>query len=318
MTTKEEQQFVLKYVNASYYDHSKLLKYLSMHKIVGNEVFAYCDKRINREGSPTYSNWLDDESGHMPLSVPEFVKRVPFYFYTGNVEAKDADSIGSLHCIFSACCKRILDAEIDIEKIYSDLEYAFYHLNLPLKKIFNYWISQFGIISGDGFLQWCHYLHLCEQFGTPDYFPDRFITSYNRLLERAGLNPIVYEICDFGFCEPFRRDGKIIEFWGKFPCDENGTPIMKWIGIKATDIVKCSCDCEKSKHGYLRLEISPKTVIHVLNFYNRDSHCPDEWYQVYAGPLTMNFDHTVLKTYRRMIGYSQESVALAIGTTVRT
>ena len=44
----------------------------------------------------------------------------------------------------------------------------------------------------------------------------------------------------------------------------------------------------------------------------------DEWYQVYAGPMTMCFDHTVLRERRKALGYSQEDVALAIDTTVRT
>ena len=69
---------------------------------------------------------------------------------------------------------------------------------------------------------------------------------------------------------------------------------------------------------FLSLEITPKTVIHVLNFYNDRDDNFDEWYQIYAGPLTMYFDHTVLKDRRKKMGYSQEEVALAIDTTVRT
>ena len=93
---------------------------------------------------------------------------------------------------------------------------------------------------------------------------------------------------------------------------------MKWIGIKATNVSKCSCTCKKSKRGFLEVEISPKTVIHVLNFYNNTDDKKDEWYQVYAGPLTMCFDYTVLKDSRKKLGYSQEEVALAIDATVRT
>ena len=313
MITKEEKQFILKYVDDTYYDQEKLIKYLNMHDIVGNEIFSYCDKRAFRKDRPTYSTWLDDEDGYIPLPVSNFVKRIPFYFYVKDVESMDLDNMGTLHYIFSASSEKR-----DIETIYSNLEYAFYHMNLPLNRIFSYWINQFGVVSGDGFFQWCHYLHLCEKHGESDYFPERFITAYNEILEESGLDPIIYEITETGFYEPFMRNGRSIKFEGRFPCDKDGKPIMKWIGIKATDVKKFCCSCEKSKQGYLSFEISPKTVIHVLNFYNNNDDTTDEWYQVYAGPMTMRFDHTVLRERRKKLGYSQEDVALAIDTTVRT
>lgn len=313
MITKEEKQFILKYVDANHYDQEKLIKYLSMHDIVGNEIFSYCDKRAYRKDQPTYSTWLDDEEGYVPLSVSDFIRRAPFYFYAKDVESMDLDNMGTLHYIFSASSEKR-----DIEDIYYNLEYAFYHLELPLNRIFSYWINQFGVISGDGFFQWCHYLHLCEEYEDSDYFPERFITSYNEMLEKAGLDPIIYEINMTGLYEPFMREGRCIKFEGIFPCDENGNPIMKWIGVKATNVEKLSCSCEKSKRGYLSLEITPKTVIHALNYYNSDEDDEDVWYQVYAGPMTMRFDHTILRERRKKLGFSQEDVALAIDTTVRT
>ena len=313
MITKEEKQFILKYVDAVHYDQEKLIKYLNMHDIVGNEIFSYCDKRAYRKDQPTYSTWLDDEDGYVPLSVSDFIRRIPFYFYAKDVESMDLENMGTLHYIFSASSEKR-----DIEDIYYNLEYAFYHMDLPLNRIFSYWINQSGVISGDGFFQWCHYLHLCEEYGHSDYFPDRFITSYNEMLEKAGLDPIIYEINMTGLYEPFVREGRCIKFEGIFPCDENGNPIMKWIGIKATNVEKLSCSCEKSKRGYLSLEITPKTVIHALNYYNSDEDDEDVWYQVYAGPMTMRFDHTILRERRKKLGFSQEDVALAIDTTVRT
>ena len=80
MITKEQKQIVLKYVDASYYDQDKIIKYLGMHDIVGNEIFAYCDRRTLRDDRPSYSAWLDDEYGYIPLSVSDFAKRIPFYF----------------------------------------------------------------------------------------------------------------------------------------------------------------------------------------------------------------------------------------------
>lgn len=318
MITPEEEKIILQYVDDSYYDRDKLIKYLSMHDIVGNEVFAYCDRKAQRKHKQTYSNWLDDDKGYSPLPVSQFVKRIPFYFYTKDIASADLDNMGTLHYLYSANAEDLYDGRSDIENIYSNLEYAFYHLELPLNQIFSYWINQTGVVSGGGFFQWCHYLHLCEEFGYNEYFPARFITAYNELLEIAGMPPIIYEINMTGLYEPFVRDGRTLRFEGHFPCDKDGLPIMKWIGIKATNIKSISCTCQKSKSGYLYLEISPNTIIYALNYYNRKEDENDEWYQVYAGPLTMRFDHTVLKDRRKELGYSQEDVASAIDTTVRT
>jgi len=194
----------------------------------------------------------------------------------------------------------------------------FYTLKLSLNSIFNYWIRQTGVISGDLFFQWHDYLHLCENLGRTDYFPERFITAYNEVLELSNRPPIIYEISEAGFGEAFFRDGTKIEFEGRFPCDEDGKPIMKWIGIRATNIKGIRCTCEKSKQGYLRIDITPDTIIHVLNLYNRNNEREDYWYQAYAGPKTMQFDHTVLKNRRKELGFTQQEVADAVETTVRT
>ena len=42
------------------------------------------------------------------------------------------------------------------------------------------------------------------------------------MLEKAGLDPIIYEINMTGLYEPFVREGRCIKFEGIFPCDENG------------------------------------------------------------------------------------------------
>ena len=55
-----------------------------------------------------------------------------------------------------------------------------------------------------------------------------------------------------------------------------------------------------------------------MNFYNYSEDTEDYWYQVYAGPLTMEFDYKVLKEYRKRFDFTQQQVADAVGTTVRT
>ena len=315
MLTIEEKEIIEKYVDDTYYDKDKLIKYLTMHDVVVNEVFSYCDRKKNRQGR----NWLDDEQGYVPLSVSGFVKRVPFYFYTEHFNCTDMENIGSLHFILAAFYSSGRNRSHDIESVYEALEYMFYSLKLPLSSIFNYWIEQTGFVSSYMFFEWHHYLHLCEELGRTDYFPERFITAYNEVLELSNLPPIIYEVSETGFGNLFFRDATRIRFEGRFPCDADGMPIMKWIGIRATNIKDIRCTCEKSMQGFLLIDITPDTIIHVRDFFNRLSDDEEDcWFQAYAGPKTMQFDHMVLKKRRKELGFTQQEVADAVETTVRT
>lgn len=314
MITTKEQQFIKKYVDNRFYDQEKIIKYLGMHEVVGAEIFPYCDRRS--DGQKTYSRWLEDDDGYAPLAASEFIRRVPFYFYTQdkNAPLKEYGDLESLH----SCYSQIRDNTNNFESLYEALEFMFYELDLPLNKIFSYWIDQTHLVSGDLFIKWAHYLHLCIDLGITDYFPDSFITAYNHALEASGLPAIIYEIHETGLYEPFVRNGNKLEFEGQFPCDENGKPIMRWIGLRIKNAKSITCFSEKSMTGRLTVVINPDTIINALNFYNDRNEKDDYWYQVYAGPLTMQFDHSALKTWRNMLGYTQKEVADAVGTSVRT
>lgn len=314
MITTKEQQFIKKYVDNRFYDQEKLIKYLGMHEVVGAEIFSYCDRRI--DGEKTFSRWLEDDDGYAPLTVSEFIRRIPFFFYTRDKKASQ-EEYGDLESLHSCYSQRQEDLE-NFEFLYGELDFMFYNLCLPLNKIFSYWIDQTHFMAGDLFMKWAHYLHLCVDLGSIDYFPDRFITAYNYVLEASGLPTIIYEIHETGLYEPFVRNGNKLKFEGQFPCDENGDPIMRWIGLKIKNAKSITCCAKKSMSGYLTVVINPDTVISALNYYNDKNEKDDYWYQVYAGPLTMQFDHSALKTWRNMLGYTQKEVADAVGTSVRT
>ena len=93
---------------------------------------------------------------------------------------------------------------------------------------------------------------------------------------------------------------------------------MKWIEVQAPGAKKISCDCKKSRMGNLWIDITPKTVVHLLNVYNSKDDRDDYWYQVYTGPLTMEFDYTILKDKRKQLKMTQQEVAEAVGANVRT
>lgn len=319
MLTTEELEVIRRYVDEAFFDVQKLIKYLNMHDIVGNEVFQYCLKPDIPDDRITFSKYLYDKDGYLPLPVSAFVRRIPFYFYTiDQTQALKGNSHSLNDILYFKYSHKSTNAEMDIEEIYNALEYMFYTLELPLNKIFDYWKTQSHGSGKVSFHQWNHYLHLCKGSGNNDYFPGSFITAYNEALEAAGLEPIIYEINDVGCAEAFLRQGSRLEFEGFFPCDKNGKPIMKWIGIKAKNVNNISYKPNPFGRGQLWIEVTPISIIHVLNFFNTDTDKEDCWYQVYAGPKTMQFDYETLKMYRKDLGLTQQQVADAIDTSVRT
>ena len=314
MIIETKTEIITQYVDERYFDGEKLNKYLEIHDTVGNEVFSYCDKGTGREGAASYSSWLDDEHGYIPLPVDVFIRRIPFYFF---VNDHSNNRIGCLHYLISGLIQED-EKEPKLEKLYTSLEYMFYEKNLALADMFCYIIEQSHHVNkAEMIFRWCHYLHLCDEFYSKDYMPDCFITNYNEALERKGLPPIIYEIRDIGVGEISWRSGKQIEFEGVFPYDRNGQPIMKWMGLRVQNAKALFYTQDKSSRNRLLVEITPNTIIHALNSYNRNGE-DDCWYQIYAGPKTMEFDYEVLKDARKRLKYTQQEVADAVGSTVRT
>lgn len=314
MLSRSDIDIIEQCVDDKYFDKEKLIKYLNMHSIVGNEIFSYCDKKVGRNGSISYSSWLDDKYGYKPLPVAKFIRRIPFYFYVNDYSN---NRVGNLHCLISGIIRDDED-EKTLEKLYQALEYMLYEKNLSLTDIFCYIVDQTHHVGNtEMFFQWKHYLQLCDELGSNDYLPDCFITSYNEALEKKGLPPIIYEIGEIGIGEVSWRTGTWIEFEGTFPCDKNGRPIMKWIGLRVKNAKSITCSQDKSSRGRLFVELTPYTTIHALNCYNNkdDEDC---WNQIYAGPQTMEFDYEILKINRKRLKYTQKDVADAIGATVRT
>lgn len=316
MITLEQMKVIDEYVNDEYYDKEKLVKYLNMHTVVGNEIFDYVDrKNRNLNRREAHSQWLDDESGYEPVSVEVFIRRIPLYFYTWN---GDFDTCGEdIGYIFSSKWREIKSGELTVESIYQDLEYMFYEKKISPYKIFNYMTEQTDQVTEKYFFEWVEYLHLCDELGWKELCPDNFITAYNLAREAAGLEPKIFVLdWDMHMEKPYYRDGSILTFEGVFPTDAEGNPIMKWIGLKVINAAEiCKSEYVRAKGNYLKIKISPQTIIYYWDEYDEDDPF---WNQVYAGPLTMEFDYTVLKEKREAMGYTQKEVADAIGANIRT
>ena len=93
MITETEMNIIKQYVDEKYFDREKLIKYLNMHSIVGNEIFSYCDKGNESNGKFFHSNWLE-KYGYNPLPVTDFIRRVPLYFYVNDYSNNHVGDLG--------------------------------------------------------------------------------------------------------------------------------------------------------------------------------------------------------------------------------
>ena len=346
--TQEQVAFIERYINEDLIDKQILIEYLEKHRLIKNDVFKRCSKlgKAKPFSNSAYCHSLNSEEGFFPVSRSKFIRRIPFYFFAGESTNVHRHSfLGPL--LYSAS-----GSSEALEGIYLELEWLFYGLEMPLEIIFGYPSSQLHMpelkskkglfetsfysrtLFGEGskigqvtlFKQWCDYLHICEQLSWTDYTPERFITKYNYALEAVGRDPIIYEpVRQLGgtYCVIGNHE---ISCRGHFPCDDNGTPILRWTNIKIRNAKSVSFDADRSRNGELTIELNPDTTIHLWasaeeidDDGNDTGQASDpEWHQIYAGPLTMDFDSTALRTFRLACGMTQQEVATAIGASVRT
>ena len=312
MLTRKQIHFIKQNINEQYFDVDKLIRYLNTHAVVGNEVFSYITRNELNEahGWKRQLQWLDDRWGYSPVSVNVFIKRIPFYFYIWDGDwGKHCGALSDL--LYSNKFNASDFEEAEIENLYKDLEYLYYEQKICCYDIFNYVIEQMGVITQRYFPYWVHYLRLCEKLNWHNKMPKRLITAYNLALEQSNMRPIVYGIHEVHPGELFMRKGKKIIFEGRFPCDDDGKPIMKWIGLKVVNAESVECKCKMSEDGELIITIKPNTIIFDLDLNNN-------WYQIYAGPQNMKFDCTILRVQREYLGLTQQQVADAVEANVRT
>lgn len=349
--SSEQLAVVRKYTDAYRIDQDKLVAYLQKHRTIKLEVFSYCSKVSKRSmGSRGYSVFLN-ESTYSAVDRDTFMRRIPFYFFQVPF---GGDTRTGLSKVFPSDRKKTMTAE-DYEAFYTDLEWMFYDLHLPLTTIYDYLGDQFttpslenkrgrfgsfltssileehGLSGREAFPMWRHYLHLCQELGWTDYTPQRFISAYNFALEASGLDPILYRPLKDYIITYYTRIDDTYVFRGNFPCDKNGVPIMRWTTVRVQNAASIEFSGEKSRCGELRILLGPKTRIHIREFYeNEDDGTeidrssvefieePLMWRQIYAGPQTMEFNHNALKQARIEHKLKQSDVAFAIGTSVRT
>lgn len=352
MTLSEQQLSIIEeYIDSTLIDKAKLIDYLEKHRIIKNEVFKKCAKRgKTREwNDEDYCTLLDYPQAYTPVTRDVFIRRIPILFYCSAFGTDGRYRSGLWYVV----PKRDKDPDPEsLELLYQDLEFMFYGLKLDMQSICHYALEQvsrhvkkksiktrglfpdipdysedemFGVpgeIDHDElFEMWRHYLKLCFKLGWTDYLPERFLTAYNRALEATGHSPIIYRpLVQYGV-QYFGRHGNQYICKGNFPCDSKGRPILRWTTIRVENAKDIRFTGAMSRAGSLIIDLQPDTTIHLLgeeNYVDEETEPDDEWHQIYAGPMNMEFDHEALKYYRQQLGMTQKDVADAIGANVRT
>lgn len=354
MINKEQIEIIRKYVPEKYFDQDKLIKYLTIHDMVGVEVFEYVAKKIYTELKDFQTvlpvmfcdRALNDE--FEPQTVDVFVRRVPFNFYhEGDDIRVDPDTgeetqvwrpVAITDITYSTGDEPMSmlfyhrDTPLTMEDAYTKLEFLFYEKGYSLEEIFEYPKSIAGVSPSDIYPDWFDYIDMCFELGWDDYMPGHFYYKYNLAREALGKHPIIFQIMEYD-CEAWKRDreqvqfykrkGNQLEFYGNFPYDENNEPVLRWIAVDIRDAEDVKCTHSRDLECHMTVTLTPKTVIYA-QIAERDeigNELPDEepkWVQIYAGPQTMSFNYKLMKQRRLELGFTQQEVADAVQANVRT
>ena len=316
MITKEQEQFIKNYMPNEYFDSDKVISYLKIHDMVGDEIFDLAlKKQTNRN-----IRLVKEGFGFNVTDTETFIRRVPFYFYEPDFSKGQH---GDLLSFFSG--RDNIEAREDIERIYRILEKLFYYYKINIADVLGYTIKVSGsYCRNDIFYNWIDYLDLCESLNIDNKCPKNFLYEYNRVLALCGKDPIIYEPGLIGYNENFLRMENEIIISGEFPCDYEGNPVLKWIGvwIEDADYVRTS-DCisyggDITLEKELHIGLTPTTKIYMPNIYNDEDESCNVWYPIHFGPLVMEFDKHALEFFRNRRGLTQKKVADSVGVNVRT
>ncbi|OME78747.1 hypothetical protein BK120_23750 [Paenibacillus sp. FSL A5-0031] len=286
----------------------KLMSYCNRHESIGEEIFPYLGEKENDLYFPNHI-----------LTKETFLRRIPFYFHRSQ---NNLDQLGELDHYVSGIFRESKYFEQSaeyIEQLFVTLEEMHYQHHLEVEQIFNYPINQTGLICQTEFLfQWSHYLKLIAPLHLHDKMPKHLITSYNDVLERSGLPPIIYPLEQHYNYDYISRDGQKFSVKGTFPCDDSGQPILRWIGIRIKNPVRVWANVNNRLKGELFIQTGPSTAIWGLNCWGEHEDGTDAWYPLQIGPQLMEFDNEELRRIRNREGYTQKEVADAIGSSVRS
>lgn len=356
MLNEDQVKVIREFVPEAYFDQERLIKYLNIHDMVGIEVFEYVAKEVYPKSQNKTAVPVTFVDGHLgtnfdPEPLETFIRRIPLTFYIeGDPTYEDEDGVeheswrtaeitGVLYCIGNEpgqAYHNHRETPLTLEDAYKKLEFLYYDCGFSLEDIFSYTQSEGWCAFDDTYADWFDYLDMCFELGWDDYMPNQFYYKYNLAREALGKEPIIFYVREID-CEAwqrggpdaveyFERKGNKLSVYGMFPVDETGAPVLRWIGI---DIKEAGTITSEYREGddyefHITIELTPRTVIRALipaehdEVGNAIKEAGMKWMQIYAGPQTMSFNYRVSKEHRKKLGYTQQQVAEAVQTNVRT
>lgn len=247
MLRDDQIEIIRKYVPEKYFNQNKLIKYLSLHNMVGVEVFAYTAKDYYKDGLrgcetvlPTLfkenyylkSDIEEDEKYRkrdefVPEDVDTFVRRIPFNFFHRGDDIR-TDSSGkkvqlwvplAITDITYAIGEEPLsdryyhrEKPLTLEDAYNKLEFLFYDQGVSLDDIFDYPDKISQTSGGDLIGDWFDYMDMCFTLGWTEYMPKDLYYRYNLAREALGKEPVVFMIQEYDV-EAWARDPKQVEYF---------------------------------------------------------------------------------------------------------
>lgn len=247
MINEAQIEVIRKYVPEKYFYQDRLIKYLSMHDMVGIEVFEYVAKKIYDGHAHHYETVLpvmfeareprviemDDEGKYgkedeyVPESVDVFVKRIPFNFYHVGDDIR-VDENGKEIQVWRPVAITDLtyavghepmsdylshrDTVLTLEHAYEILEYLFYEKGYLLEEIFSYCDNMESCLASDLYPDWFDYVDMCRELGWDDLLPSHFYYKYNLAKETLGKAPIKFPIVEFD-CEAWKDRRDQVQFY---------------------------------------------------------------------------------------------------------
>lgn len=246
MINEKHLEVIQKYVPEKYFDREKLIRYLSLHDMVGVEVFRYVAKEIYSDGTgrnrtvlpvifqesweyriePGQEEIYRDRERFEPESVETFVRRIPFNFYHKGDDVR-LDKNGKEVLVWQPLAITELTyaigdlmsslyyhrkSPLTLENAYHILEFLFYEKGYTLEEIFEYTNSISWPDASDLYGDWFDYVEMCMKLGWDDLMPSKFYYRYNLAREALGIDPVIFQIKEYDY-EAWSRDREQVQFY---------------------------------------------------------------------------------------------------------
>lgn len=244
MLRENQIEVIRKYVPEKYFDQEKLIRYLSLHNMVGVEVFMFVAKEPYDDALKGYETVLpvmfkeswaphdEDEDFYRkqehfePEDVDTFVRRIPFNFYHAGDDVRVDEDGNETHVWRPIAITNITYAvgepmdtmyyhrnkELTMEDAYTKLEYLFYDRGYSLEEIFGYTDTITGVFDSELYGDWFDYIDMCLKLGWDDVMPNHFYYKYNLAREALNIEPIIFPIMEYD-CEAWTRDRDQVQFY---------------------------------------------------------------------------------------------------------